>query len=295
MGLSEEFYRLLSESESDPQAEKKAAELVLGAPEDAESRGLLALMYHDEIGVDRDLDKAFEYAEEAAAEDEGVALYLLGFMCDNSETPDQFEGGPRQKYDHYDAEQFMERCAATSSSWAVDANLWLGRYFMDMARGGDPEYAVDCLERIGEVDDEAAGMLSDYYWNLLDIDYAHSDEEKADLERKVLKWTEAAARMNARDYSFRLGCCFLEGIGCDGGPDFTKARKYLEEAYELADPRAAEALVYLFGKILEEKDPDAPEYERQNCQRLIDYWKEIEKRQQDPDNIEGWRTPVEED
>lgn len=295
MGLSKEFYRLLGESESDPQAEEKAAKLVLDAPVDSESRGLLALIYHDAIGVERDLDKAFEYAEKAAADDEGVALYLLGFMCDNAETPDQFEGGPRQKYDHYDAEHFMERCAATSSSWAVDANLWLGRYFFDMARGGDPEYAVECLERIGDDDDEAAAMLSDYYWNLLDVDYSHSEEEQADLGRKALKWTEAAARMNAHDYSFRLGCCFMEGIGCEEGPDFQKARKYLEEAHELADPRAAEVLVYLFGQVLESKTPDAPEYEKRNCRRLIDYWKNIEKRQQEPEDEEGRDAPIEED
>ena len=142
MGLSEEFYRLLEEREENPEIEKEAARLVMSAPEDAESNGLLALMYHDGIGVERDLDKAFDYAEKAAMEDEGVALYLLGFMCENGETPDQLYGGPRQKFDHYDAEGFMERCAASSSSWAKDAWIWLGRYYMNMARVGDPEFGV---------------------------------------------------------------------------------------------------------------------------------------------------------
>lgn len=72
---------------------RKAAELVFHAPED-EKYGLLALMYHGGIGVEPNLNMAFEYAEKAAMENEGVALYLLGFMCENGETPDQFNGGP---------------------------------------------------------------------------------------------------------------------------------------------------------------------------------------------------------
>ncbi|MDE6697366.1 MAG: hypothetical protein K2K25_10850 [Muribaculaceae bacterium] len=199
MQLSKEFYRLLDESDGDPQAQKKAAELVFCAPDDAEKNGLLGLMYHDGIGVERNLDKAFEYAEKGAVENEGVALYLLGFMCENGETPDQFDGGPRQKYDHYDAEHFMERCASTSSSWAADANLWLGRYYMDMARGGDPEYGVEFLEKIGENSSEAAGILYDYYRNLWEIGYAAVEEEKRELAENVRKWRELAKKQWERD------------------------------------------------------------------------------------------------
>ena len=76
MGLSEEFYDILSHEDEDPEACNKAAELVLKAPVTTESTGLLALMYYDGIGVEQDTEKAFEYAEIAAEENEGVALYI---------------------------------------------------------------------------------------------------------------------------------------------------------------------------------------------------------------------------
>lgn len=150
MELSDEFYDIIDREDEDPNAFAKAAELVLKAPESTERTGLLALMYYDGIGVEEDLDKAFEYAEIAAEDNDGTALYLLGHMCENAETPDQEYGGPRQKYDHYNAENFMERCSQTDSHWAKAAHQWLGDYFMDMARGGDPEVAMEHYEAIGE-------------------------------------------------------------------------------------------------------------------------------------------------
>lgn len=295
MGLSEKFYRLLDDREENPEIEKEAARLVMSAPENAESNGLLALMYHDGIGVERDLDKAFEYAEKAAMEDEGVALYLLGFMCENGETPDQLDGGSRQKYDHYDAERFMERCAATSSSWAVDANLWLGRYYMNMARGGDPEYGVECLERIGEDDAEAAGILCDYYWNLWEIDYASDEDEKQELTRKVRKWTAAAVRLNPHDYSFRMGCCYAEGIGGRTGSGFRLARKYWEDAYGFGDLRAADAIASLYEERLESLGEDAPESERENCRKHIASWRKLARKQREREAADEHDPSAEED
>jgi len=95
MGLSEDFYDMLRRADEHPEVMREAAEMVFSAPADAESDGLLALMYHEGFGVERDLDKAFVHASRAAQADEGVALYLLGYMCENAETPDQAEGGPR--------------------------------------------------------------------------------------------------------------------------------------------------------------------------------------------------------
>lgn len=295
MRLSEEFYRMLEDRENNPDVEKKCAELVFSAPADAESNGLLALMYHDGIGVERNLDKAFEHAEAAAEYNEGVALYLLGFMCENGETPDQLDGGPRQKYDHYDAEHFMERCATTESSWAIDANLWLGRYFMDMARGGDPEYAVECLERIGARDAEAAGILCDYYWEQWEYASADSEEERKVLAGKVRKWTAEAVRQNPHDYSFRMGCCYADGIGIKPGSGFRLARKYWEDAYAFGDWRGAQAIADLYEERLESLGADAPESEKENCRKHIASWLKLARRQQERDVAEEADPSMEED
>ena len=72
--LSDEFYDILALEDEDPDAYNKAAELVLKAPVSIESTGLLSMMYYDGIGVEQDLEKAFEYAEIAAKENDGTAL-----------------------------------------------------------------------------------------------------------------------------------------------------------------------------------------------------------------------------
>lgn len=272
MNLSEEFYRLIGQMEEDPGVAPRIAALVLSAPEDAESDGLLALIYHEGIGVAVDLDRAFRYAERAAAQDEGVALYLLGHMCWNAETPDQRDGGPRQKYDHYDAERFMERCAATSSSWATPAHLWLGDYYMDMARGGDPEVAVEHYEAIGHDNAEAAGKLSDYYWDRLP-DNLFVPEEARDraLEAKVYEWTAEAVRLNPHDFSSRMGWCFADGIGCE--PSFRMARKYFEDAHGFGDRHAAGTLAVLYEDRLSQ--PGLSDSERKHCEDCMARWRRV--------------------
>ena len=291
--LSEEFYKLCEEYEDDPAVGKRIAALVLGAPEGPERDGLLAMMYHDGIGLEPDLDEAFRYAESAAEHDEGVALYLLGFMCEHGETPDQFEGGPRQKYDHYDAEMFMERCSRTSSSWAEDAHLWLGRYYMNMARGGDPEVALEHFEAIADRNSDAAGELSDYYWNLWENGYAQTDEEIDALAHDVCKWTREAVRLNPHDYSYRMGCCYAEGIGCE--PHFRLARKYWEDAYGFGEWWAADAIVALFEQRLESLGEDAPEAERVNCRKHIESWRKLARREQERQAASEPDPSVEED
>ena len=192
MSLSDDFHSLLAAAEDDPAMTAKAAELVLSAPIDSESTGLLALMYHEGIGVPADLDKCFALAEKAVAEGgDGLGYFLLGYMCDNAETPDQTEGGPRQKYDHYDAERFYELCSRTDSRWATPAHLWLGDYYMDSAQGGDPEIAVEHYEAIGETNGDAACRLSDYYWDQLTVDAVIPEEYRdKDLREKIFKWTQ---------------------------------------------------------------------------------------------------------
>ena len=232
MDLTYDFLDLLPQIDEKPELAKKAAELVLSAPKSPESDGLLAYMYHQGIGVEVDLDKAFDFAERGAQGNDGTALYLLGHMCDNAETPDQAEGGPRQKYDQYDAESFMERCARTESPWAEAAHLWLGDFFLDMARGGDPDVAIEHYEAIGHVNSDAAGMLSDIYWD----EYAY----KPDAASKAYEWTLEAVRLNPHDYSYRMGCICADGIGCP--PSLRLARKYFEDAYCFGHPDAQKAL-----------------------------------------------------
>lgn len=281
MSLSDEFYRLFGELEEHPEIAADLAEMVFAARPDAESDGLLALLYHEGIGVETDFDKAFEHAERAAAEDEGSALYLLGHMCHNAETPDQATGGARQKYDHYDAAGFIERCAATDSRWAVPAHLWLGDHYMDSARGGDPEVAVGHYEAIGHDDAEAAGKLSDYYWELLPDDlYVPDDERDRGLEAKVYEWTSEAVRLNPHDFSYRMGWCCADGIGCR--PSFRLARKYFEDAYEFGDGRAAETIALLYEDRL--ADHELTEQEREHCTRCMESWRRLASKSEEREN-----------
>ncbi len=296
ISLSKQFYSLVDEyddKDRDPAVGERIVKLVNDAPAGPERDGLLALMYHDAIGVERDLEKAFSYAESAADDNEGVALYLLGFMCEHGETPDQLDGGPRQKYDHYDAERFMEMCSHTSSSWAEDAHLWLGHFFMDMARGGDPEIAVEHFEAIADNNAEAAGELSDYYWNLWENGYAETDEEIEALAHDVNKWTREAVRLNPHDYSYRMGCCYAEGLGCEA--NFRLARKYWEDAYAFGEWWAADAIAALFEQRLESLGPDAPETERVNCRKHIESWRKLARREQERQAASEPDPSVEED
>lgn len=276
MSLSQQFHELLDMIEDNPSVAEKAAELVLSAPPTPESDGLLALIYHEGIGVEQDFEKAFEYAERAAAENEGSALFLLGYMCDNAETPDQAEGGPLQKYDHYDAERFMERCAATDSRWAVPAHLWLGDYFMDMAQGGDPEIAVEHYEAIAEQNGEAACRLSDYYWEQMSDDcFSDNESDTGELEENVFRWTVKAVQYDPAEYSFRMACCYADGIGCDAEKGFRLARKYWEDAYSFGSWRAAEAIADLYRFRLDSLPAGANENERLRCEAEIASWRKL--------------------
>ena len=282
MRLSDEFYDILSREDEDPDAYRKAAELVLKAPVSSESTGLLAMMYYDGIGVEQDIEKAFEYAENAAAGNDGTALYILGHMCENAETPDQEFGGPRQKYDHYDAEHFMERCCQTDSQWAKAAHLWLGDYFMDMAKGGDPEVAVEHYEAIGEDNAEAAGKLSDYYYDQWFVDMVIPEEYRTtNLAEKIFHWTQVAVNLNPHDYSYRMGCIYAEGIGCDAEKGFRLARKYWEDAYGFGDWRAAESIANLYEDRLENLPKNAPEFRRENIIKHIESWRELARRERE--------------
>lgn len=279
MSLSDDFHRMLNGHEDDPEIHKAVAEMVLSAPETPESNALLALMYHEGLGVAVDLDKCCELAERAAFEGaDGLGYFLLGYMCDNIETPDQAQGGPRQRYDHYDAERFYEKCAEIDSRWSKPAHLWLGDFFMDSARGGDPEIAVEHYEVVGKDNAEVAGILSDYYWDQLVVNAVIPEEYRIkELENKIFEWTHEAVRLNPHDYAYRMGWCYADGIGCDAKDCFHLATKYWEDAYKYGDRRAADAIATLFEERLESLLSNKPEddWECQYCRKQIVYWHKL--------------------
>lgn len=209
MTLTEKFLDLNHRLDQDPIVAARMAALVEDAPASSERDGLLSLLYHEGIGVAQDLDKSFEYAEKAVSGCDALGFFMLGFMCDNAETPDQAEGGPRQKYDHYDAERFYERCARIDSHWREYALIWLGDYYMDFAKGGDPEIAVEYLESIADENAEAAGRLSDHYFALV---FPHDDDSTAHIAyiddeewiAKLQHWTKVAAHLAPEAYAPRL-------------------------------------------------------------------------------------------
>ncbi|MDE7349757.1 MAG: hypothetical protein K2N25_01715 [Muribaculaceae bacterium] len=258
--LTDTFLRLLDLNDSNPAISGKIFEIISGAPDSAERDGLMALLFYEGIGVPADLDRSFEYAEKAAFEGgDPLGYYVLGHMCDKAETPDQAEGGPRQKYDHYDAERFYEKCAEKESHWKKYACNWLGDYFLNMARGGDPEVGIEYLEQIAEKDVEAAGRLSDYFWDLVMPDYT-DDKERADA---LFRWTQKAVELDEDDeeYLYRLGWLYADGIGCE--KSFWMALKYFGLAYFAGDWRGAESIANVLEERLDEGHGLTPEEEKE--------------------------------
>lgn len=267
--LSDSFHELFKEAETHPEVNKQIAELVFNARASAERDGLLAIIYHEGIGIDPDLDKSFEYAEKAAFDGGDAAGYfMLGFMCDNAETPDQATGGPRQKYDQYDAARFYEKCAEYNSRWREPAILWLGEYYLDSAAGGDPDVGVEYLETIAENNADAAGRLSDYYWDLIMPEYFEDEEWRAQL----FKWTEVAAGLDPEEYSYRMGWIYADGLGC--GKSFEKAFEFFNEAYLLGNGKGAAAIAKIYEELIEENPDISPEDETKYREE-IEYWQNL--------------------
>ncbi len=264
MTLSDKFHQLYSRLEEDPHIAAEIVNLIENSPESYERAGLQALMYHEGIGYPADLEKSFESAEKAADGEDPLGYFMLGYMCDNAETPDQATGGARQKYDHYDAEHFYELCARRESRWKDPALFWLGDYYLDSAAGGDPDIGVEYLESITDHYVDAAARLSDYFWNLVMPEYFEDDEWRS----KLFKWTEIAARLDPEQYAYRLGWLYADGIGCEESAG--KAVEYFIEAHEYGDRRGAKAAA----KVLEEyveRNPDL------SSDELMDFREEIDR------------------
>ncbi len=139
-----------------PESLAKALEQTDSFPGHFGRDGLLAMACYRGWGVEADPEEAFRHAKCGMQAGDALACYVLGLMCANGDTPDQRTGGPRQEYDHYDAERFMQMAAEAGGPWAVKAHLWLGDYFMDSCRGEDPDegrehyqVAADLAGRLG--------------------------------------------------------------------------------------------------------------------------------------------------
>ncbi len=277
MSFTDRFIEMLDGNEENPDICRQAAEMVLNAPITPESTGLKAYIYHEGIGVDIDLDKCFSLAEQAAFDGgDGLGYYLLGYMCDNIETPDQADGGPRQKYDHYDAERFYEKCAEIDSPWQESARLWLGDYYMNTARGGDPEIGVKYYESIAEDNAEAAGKLSNYYWDLTMPDALGDEEWLAQL----FKWTEVAAALDPEEFSYRMGWIYADGLGCE--KDFDKAIEYFRAAYIYGDWRGAKAVADCFEEFITEH-PELSAADKAQYENKIKEWHKLAESMREED------------
>lgn len=288
--LTDTFLRMFEHKDDNSESLRKIYELISDAPDSSERDGLMALLLHEGIGVPTSLEKSFEYAEKAALEGgDALGYYILGYMCDKAETPDQAEGGPRQKYDHYDAERFYEKCAEKESNWKKYACNWLGDHFLNMARGGDPELGVEYLEQIAEDDAEAAERLSDYYWDIVIPDYP--DDERAE---DLFRWTKKAVELDEEDeeYLYRLGWLYADGIGCE--KSFWLALKYFGLAYFAGDWRGAESIANLLEERLDEGHDLSPE-EVKEFRTDIDGWRRKAKTMKDEEDTEEPDPSIEED
>lgn len=272
MTLSDKFHELHKQLEVDPAISKKIVKLIENVPDGSERDGLRSLMYHEGIGYPVDLDKSFELAEKSSVGGDPLGYFMLGFMCDNIETPDQEYGGPRQKYDHYDAERFYSKCAEIESRWRPYAILWLGDYYLDSAQGGDPDIAVEYLESIADNNAEAAGKLSDYYWNLIMPEYFEDEEWRSQL----FKWTAVAAKLNPEEYSYRMGWIYADGLGCE--KSYEKSFDFFQEAYLHGNEKGADAIAKIYEEYLEE-NPDLDESEKKQINDEILKWKHISENQ----------------
>lgn len=270
MTLSEKFHDLYRQLDTNPDLTGKIINLIENAPDTSEREGLRALMYHDGIGYALDYDKSFEMAEKAVEGGDPLGFFMLGYMCDNIETPDQAHGGPQQKYDHYDAERFYAKCAEIESRWQPCAILWLGEYYMDMAKGGDPEIAVEYYESIADNNAEAAARLSDYYWDLIMLNFFEDDECCSQL----FKWTSVAAKFNPEEYSYRMGWIYAHGLGCKKSRE--KAFDFFHEAYLHGDENGADAIAKIYEEYLDE-NPEIADNEKLEYQKEIEYWKNMAK------------------
>ena len=113
MKLSDKFHEMLGGHENDVQVRRQVADMVISAADSPERDGLLALIYHEGIGVSSDLAASLEYAGRAVSRGDGLGCFLLGYMYETG------EAGAGHGED--DAVHYYERCAGLDSRWQTQA------------------------------------------------------------------------------------------------------------------------------------------------------------------------------
>ena len=135
-----------------------------------------------------------------------------------------------------------------------------------------------------ENDPEAVGKICDYYWaRLRECNANPACFPDKDLQEKVFSWTHEAVRLDPYSYSYLMGRCYAEGIGCDAWEGFRLARKYWEDAFDFGNPDAADAIADLYEhrlKALEEKEKETAddEFHITHCRREADSWRRLADR-----------------
>lgn len=232
--LTHDFFNLLNDNK-----DIEAVALLNDAPHTPEADALRGYaMYYGIGGTPEDDERAFQIFENGVAAGDSLSQYMLGIMCEDASTPDQAEGGPRQKYDWYDAERFMTLCAEnTEGAFAGMAWLWLGKYFIDSTRGEDPELGEEYLEKAAEADfDEAAEILRDRAEDRAE----YYDWQDVEANGCLLRWQQRMYEMNPHDESYAYGRLFS---GVPGIPENLRlALKLYEEDYEFGHSQGARAL-----------------------------------------------------
>lgn len=252
--LTDRFIKTIAENDPDSDAVRELVGLVFDEPDTPEKIGLRAYLYHEGIGVEGNLSTCLSLAEKAAFEhNDPLGYFLLGYLADGVDD--------RQACRLYDI------CAGIDSRWREPASLWLGQYFADIHRGNDLDRGLDYFRSIADDNSEAAGWLSDYYWSMV-VPYYLGEE---DWTAELFRWTEAAARMDPAEYSWRMGQLYADGIGCEKDTD--KAVDYLEEACEYGDWRAARSLAGMLSEAMK-SNPDMTPREKAECESAIREWNE---------------------
>ena len=199
------------------------------------------MTYYGEAGIECDYKQALMWFEKGAEENDSLSLYYMGLMCEAYE-------GTEDKYDWYDAEPFMTRCAEQKGMYAQFAALWLGEFFGDSAKGGDPEVSIDYYTLAAELgNDDAIKYLAEYYY-----DEAENAEFKDEnLNRQAYKYQEEAYEQNPHDESFYYGYLLEHGIGTP--QNLRLAMKLYEEDYTFGHSQGPRALANHYEQVGDEK------------------------------------------
>lgn len=266
------------------EGEEKAVMEALASPVTPETAGVLGYIHYlGEGGIEPDNEKAFEYLMMGEKADDSLSLYFLGLMCYEGELPERGTGGTEQLFDWYDSERFMERCAATEGMMQEQALVWLGDFYMDFARGGDPDIAIEYYEKaagMGSI--EAMDKIATYYYDMA------GSREYRDEELNTALFG-AMTRLHAASPStenYNLGYLYENGIGTP--KDMDKAAELYEADYREGFADGAQALADYYSLLAE----TAGEEDASRLRELAEMW---QKRADEAERLRPEAPETEED